>query len=86
MFRNQTRQQLVELAKRQDPKPEVRCADSYDGTIILVFNPSGDISLRTSPRGVTFAGAGGGDFRPKVREALIMLALALEAEPRQERR
>ena len=82
MFRNQTRQQLADLAKRQDPKPEVRSIDSYDGTITMVFSPSGDISLRTSPRGVTFAGVGGGDQRPLTREALIMLALALEAEQR----
>jgi hypothetical protein len=86
MTRQQTRQHLVELAKSRDPKPEVHVKDSYDGFIRMVFTPHGDICMQTSPRGVTFAGAGGGDFRPKVREALIMLALALEAEPRQERR
>lgn len=88
MFREQTRKELCELAEGDRLPAMVEVRDSYghklrviiqDGNICLsVVSKDGNRLVRA---GVEFAGPGGGDIhRPLTKEALRLLALAMEVE------
>jgi hypothetical protein len=83
MFRKEARTALIRLASEVDPPPHVQQVDSYNNIMTIMVDPgTGDISLTTDPVGVTFAGVSGGDDRPLTKEALRLLALALQQEAR----
>ncbi len=88
MFREQTRRQLCDLAKNGPVPNRAKVSDSYYSTLSIGISNSGDISLEIAERyghdtrlaGCTFVGVGGGDDRPLTKEALRLLAIALQEE------
>jgi hypothetical protein len=81
MFRKAARKALMQLAEEQSELPEViRVQDSKRSMLTLRSTRTGDISVTTSYCGVTFAGIGGDDDRPLTKEALRLLALAMQVE------
>jgi hypothetical protein len=81
MFRKEARKELLRLAEEHTELPaRVMVSDSYEDRLIICITQTGDIAVSTTRRGATFAGIGGGDDRPLTKEALRLLALAMQAE------
>lgn len=87
MFREKDLQELVRLAVDKAVPKYARTRDSYENTLCVSVNQSGDISLTITQEnrgcaGATFVGAGGGHSSPLIKEALRLLALAIQQEAR----
>lgn len=83
MTREEARDRLMQLAEAgEEETVRVSCEDSNrEGQMQLVWDAqSGDLCLSVLPGGMTFAGVGGGDHRPLIKEALRLLALAVREE------
>ncbi|MEM9336902.1 MAG: hypothetical protein AAGA35_03545 [Patescibacteria group bacterium] len=84
MFRDQAREELLKLAEENYPPDDIKVEDSYGNTVRMTFPPGGDINLsiwsESGTADITLAGVGGGDNRPLMKEALRLLALAMQRE------